>query len=174
MRERLLSLPGWVLFLATAVAWVAALFAVGLISADDPLWAIESAAVVGVPLGAGTTLALKFGERAERRALGDLPPESRQAAIRAARKGPAPADPGVRAAALRLAEQGLQRSRRPVSVLVIGTGALVVADIALAVLYSEWILLLAAPVTAMIPISVLLTRKRLRARVRMLSEPSVS
>jgi hypothetical protein len=162
------------LFLASAVAWVAVLLAVGLIAGDTLPWALASAAVVGVTLAAAMTVALRVGERMQKRALGDVSPEFRQAAIRAAQKGPAPTDPGLRAAALRLAEQNFRRSRWPLVLLMISGSVLVVAEIVLAIREPDRSLLLLALVTVVLPISLLLNWKRLRARIRVLSEPHES
>src|SRR5882757_8684092 len=119
MRDRLLSMPTWARLLVTGLLWFALLFVIGLIE-DDNLWrALIPAAILGDIMAAGTTFALKYGLRAERRALGDVSQLDQRAAIRAARTGPVPADPVVRAAALRLAENNLEQGRRSRPLLAI-------------------------------------------------------
>ncbi|WP_112237919.1 hypothetical protein [Kribbella monticola] len=171
MRNRLISLPTWALFLVTAVLWTAVLFAVGLIEGGHWQDALLPAAPVGVVVGLGTALALKHRWRMEHQALGPIAATDRRTAMRAAQKGPAPADPEVRAAALRLAQRQLQEVRRRYPLLAIAGAVYTTADLVGAFVFSNWFLLV--PAVLVVPMAISLARhpKRLRARIALLSEP---
>ncbi|TDU83396.1 hypothetical protein EV138_5860 [Kribbella voronezhensis] len=171
MRNRLISLPTWALFPVTAVPWTAVLFAVGLIDGGSWREALLPAATVGVIVGLGTAMALKYRWRTEQHALGPIPAEDRRTAMRAARKGPAPADPEVRAAALRLAQRQLQEVRRRYPLLAIAGAVYAAADLIGVFVYSHWYLLIPAVLVVPMAISLARTPKQLRARIALLSEP---
>ena len=164
-----MSMPTWALFLVTGVPWIAVLFVIDLIYGDSLLRALIPAAIFGVLLGVATTFALKFAGRMEKRAFGDAPTEVRRAATRAARTGPVPADPAVRAAAVRLAQQQLQQVRRTRPVLAVVAVTAVTTSV-IGAFFSPWPLLaLAFEVPLMAQI--FLIPRRLRGRIALLSEP---
>jgi hypothetical protein len=170
MRDRLLSLPIWALFLVIGVPCFAVMFAIELIVGDDLQWSLISAALFGVLAGAATTFGFKLSGRMEKSAFGDASVDVRREARRAVRTGPVPADPAVRAAALRLAEFSLQRLLRTRPVLIV-CAAVVVVGTAVTALDSPWSLLLLAIYAPAIAGMVFLTPRRLRARIALLSEP---
>lgn len=85
-------------------------------------------------------------------------------------KGPVPSDPEVRVAAIRLAQEQIQRTSKVRPLLIIGMIAAMFASIAGALTGSFWSLLY---LLLYIPLFVilLLTPKRLRKRIALLSEP---
>jgi uncharacterized membrane protein len=171
MRDRLLSMPTWALLLVTGLLWFAVLFVIGLIE-DDDLWrAFVPAAIGGVIMAAATTFPLRYGLRTEQRALGDVSQFDQRVALRAARKGPVPADPAARAAALRLAEKNLEQVRRSRPLLAAAGSLFVVAQIGLAFSSSSvWNLLLLVPLVPALAFSLFRRPGRLRARVAVLSQ----
>jgi ABC-type multidrug transport system fused ATPase/permease subunit len=169
VRDRLISMPNWALFLVTGLPWVAVFFVIDLIFGDSLLPALVPAAILGVVLGVGTTAALKFGDRLEKRAFGDVSTEVRREATRAVRTGPVPADPETRAVALRLAQQHLRYVRRLRPVLAVNAALALIVGV-VGAFSSSWLVLafvFAVPLLAQL----VLTPRRLRDRIALLSEP---
>ncbi|QNE16597.1 hypothetical protein F1D05_00125 [Kribbella qitaiheensis] len=163
-------MPVWALLPVTWIPWTAILFAVNLASGDSLLPAFELAAVGGVVLAVATTLPLKFRWRAERRALGEATQTDRTAAIRAARTGPVPADPEVRAGALRLAQTDLQRPQRWRPWMAVAGLVFVAGQIGLA-FSSPWSLSRSGARRPVVRLLVVRLPKRPRTRIALLSEP---
>jgi len=168
MRDRLLSLPGWALFLALGSAWFVVFFVINLISGDEVRPALGLAAIGGAVLGLATTVPAKFRWRAEQRALGEVAQTDRSAAIRASRTGPVPADADVRNAARELAEADLQRLLRWRPAMTVVLVALVASEIAVA-FYSPWSLLAMVFIVPGLAFQLFVFPKRLRARIALLS-----
>ena len=125
MRLNWSNLPRWVLVLFHGVPFGTAMGA--FTKADRESW---TSAVVG-GLIMGLVFGLATGFRAYKRqsemqaAEGGLPTVKETAAYRASTRGPAPEDPEVRSAALRIATQDLAGFRRPGVTFVIVTLALI-------------------------------------------------
>lgn len=84
-------------------------------------FAVVSGILLGLVFGVAMTFALNRHRPQLRRALGANPPPTlRRAAIRAVRRGPVPADPEIRAAAIGLVEYQLKllRDQRMASLIV--------------------------------------------------------
>lgn len=77
--------------------------------------------VTGLLLAVTMAFSMRNWQRRLAPAVEGLSPEARKAAYRAAGRGPAPAEPEVRAAALEIAEQQLARVRKVQILLVIAT-----------------------------------------------------
>lgn len=109
MRERLVMMPTWALFLSSTLLLLLPLLTITLIT-ERPSHLTPSLVFLGgfsLIFGATTTLTLKRRFRRERLAVGDVPRDVEAAAHKAVMRGPIPADPQVRAATLRLAEHQL-------------------------------------------------------------------
>jgi hypothetical protein len=170
MRDRLMSLPIWALFLVTGLPWLPVLLVIGLVEDADFARAFVPAAVFSVVMGLLVTLALKYRWRAEGRAVGDVGDEVRRAAIGASVKGPVPTDPEVRAVALRLAEHRLEQIRRTRVWILVSTALVVVGNV-ISAIYSPWRLLFLAIYLPSMLIGWFVVPKQVRARIALLSEP---
>ncbi|MDX6279331.1 MAG: hypothetical protein QOH03_402 [Kribbellaceae bacterium] len=170
MRDRLNSMPVWVLFILNWLIWSALLSATGLIRRESLAWMVLPAVIVAFVIAVAMTLALKARWRAEDRALGDASRTLRREASRATWTGPIPANPEIRAAAVRLAEEQLRRTRRVRPFLIVVMTLAAVSAIGAAVLGSPWQLL---SVVFYFPVLILLliSPNRLRKRIALLSEP---
>lgn len=127
--------------------------------------------VVAVVVGGWIGVVVAVGERSrgvplELRALS---PEQRLAALRALRRGPAPADPAARAAAVNLMGRSLyqDRERRRVTVVCLGAAA-VLALSAAALADTSVVGLLAAGMSLVALVLALLEPRRLRRRLAVL------
>ncbi|MDX6238918.1 MAG: hypothetical protein QOG10_3733 [Kribbellaceae bacterium] len=112
MRTYLASLPRWALALISGLPFGTAMGIFTKIDGSSTVAAFVSGAVVGILFAASLTFSLKRRWRGEQRALGDAPPAIQKAALGAVWRGPAPADPEIRAATLRLAEHQLGQMLR--------------------------------------------------------------
>jgi hypothetical protein len=104
MRAYLNTAPRWILSLVYGLPF-GAVMAIGIV-ADNSSGAGEIVAfglVAGVVFGICLTFATEKQRREIRAVIGDVPASELGTVFRAARRGPVPADPEIRAAALRLA-----------------------------------------------------------------------
>ena len=172
LRQRRLDAPGWLVALVQGLLFTV-LFAAGTALAEHGSFAARLPA----PLVAGAVFGAVLGRRttAWRRdlfsGLGTTSPQDRAAGVRAARRGPTPSDPVVRAVAAHVAEQRLARAlldhRRQVLVL----GALTVAYLVAGSTWSRGWFLAAAVFLAPFVLAVREPRRRLR-RLAVLTQPS--
>ncbi|MFI5706661.1 hypothetical protein [Kribbella sp. NPDC051620] len=178
MRDRLHALPVWLFLLLNWVSVTVLLFialtiqfAVRPVDLDpSATWKLLIAAVSGLLIAAPLTWSLKQRWRLQDRAMGDAPVDVRRAAAKAAWKGPVPADPEVRAAALRLAEEHLAKTRKARVLVFVGVGLVLISAVASAVTGSPWRLLFVALYVPLL-VTVLRAPGRLRRRIAQLSEP---
>jgi hypothetical protein len=105
MRAYLLTAPRWVLCLLYGLPF-GAIMSIGILwdNSSGALQVILFGLVVGLLYGAGATFMNEKPRREVGALIGEVPREQFGAVFRAARRGPAPADPEVRAAALRVAD----------------------------------------------------------------------
>jgi hypothetical protein len=171
MRARLERIPTWAWVPLMGVPFGAAM---GISSKSDG-GSTGFAVVSGVLLGLVFGLAMTFVLRRQRlllvEALGrETPKAVRLSAGRALRRGPAPADPEVRSAAIRLAERQLEvlrRSRWTAPVLWV---FLLIAGIAGVVDRSFWPLALLVLYTVAIWYQFFYKPRKLRARIEELAQ----
>lgn len=112
MRAYLNTAPRWVLWLVYGLPFGAAM-AIGIVG-DDSSGAAEIVGfglVAGVGFGVCLTFATDKQRREIREVIGEVPASELGTVYRAARRGPVPADPEIRAAALRLARHELAQAR---------------------------------------------------------------
>lgn len=171
MRERLNTTPTWALLLILWLFWTVITFVMGVIAVRDLLWTSVFAVGIGLITAAALTFAIKIRLRWENRALGDVSKDVRRQALRAAWKGPVPADPEVRAAAISVAQEQLRQARRARPILIIVAACGLVAAVGSAVVGSAWQLLTAAPHLFLLA-AFFLSPKRLHNRLALLSESS--
>lgn len=169
MRDRLMSMPVWSLFLVIALPCTAVFSVIDLISGDSVPRAFIPAAFFGVLAGVAVTLGLKLAARMEKRVFGDASVDVRREARRAARTGPVPSDPDVRTAALELAQGDLKRLLRSRPWMTAILVLLVVSEIGLAFTSSPWSLLVLVPLVPVLSFQLIVFPKRLRARIALLS-----
>ncbi|GAA1559203.1 hypothetical protein [Kribbella lupini] len=113
MRAYLHTAPWWILCLLYGLPFGA--FMAGGILWDNSSGALEIIVfglVVGLLYGAGATVVTAKPRRDVLALVGEVPRDQLGAVFRAARRGPVPADPELRAAALRLAVHDADRLRR--------------------------------------------------------------
>jgi hypothetical protein len=169
MRDRLMSLPVWSLFLVIAIPCAAVMSVFDLSTGGSFPWALIPAAGFGILAGASATLGLKLAARMEKRVFGDAPIDVRRQARRAARTGPVPTDPEVRVAAFELAQEDLKRVLRSRPWMAAILVLLVVSEIGLAFTSSPWALLVLVPLVPVLSFQLIVFPKRLRARIALLS-----
>jgi hypothetical protein len=170
MRTYPANLPRWALALATGLPFGTAM-GITFKIAGSASW--TTAAVGGLIVGVGFGLAIAFAidkrRREVRAAIGDLPADMSRAARRAADRGPIPADPEIRATALRLANDQLHRFRSVQKPFVVLAVLLLVSSVGQAVTTSAWYL-----PEVLVSLLLLMGRwywpKRLRRRIELLSE----
>jgi hypothetical protein len=184
VRHRLLTAPWWMLSLGASVLF-------GL--ATGLLLMFVTPLLYGPATGSGTTFrfvggivgvagGIVFGlvlgpvlARENQRALitlGDLPAERQREAVRAASRGPVPADPEVRSAAARLAEFQLAQTLRSRKAAVVILPLNIVAQVLLTISGSAWHWVLAAFFA--VPLAVIVWQpRRLRRRIDLLQQGSV-
>ncbi len=169
MRERLVNMPTWALFLSsTLIFLLPMLIATGFATSH---LMVRLLFFVGFSLtfGALLTFTLKRRFRRERNAVGHVPAAVENAAHKAVMRGPIPTDPEVRAATLRLAEHqlGLMLKWRP---LIIAGFTLVTVGNVIAAFESPWRLVFVA---CYVPLMIAQWHwpRKLRRRVQDLAEP---
>jgi hypothetical protein len=172
MRQRLSSLPTWVLLVLIWVPWTAVVFVVGLISQVELRWNLGFATVFGLGLAVALTFSVKQRWRLQDEALGDVPEELRRSATRAAWTGPVPTDLETRAAARRVAERHLQQFRRIRPVLIIGLACMIASAVVNAFV-DPWRLLFSVFYLPVIGI-LATTPQRLRKRIIVLSDSATA
>lgn len=101
----------------------------GIGNPDDWPFRVGLGLVTGLLLGVMMAFTVRNWQRRLAPAVEGLSPEARKAAYRAARRGPAPAEPEVRAAALEIAERQLARVRKARIWLVIATVCVVLSAV---------------------------------------------
>ena len=134
------------------------------------LGAVLGGLVGGIFFGAVMAFSIDKRRRAMRAAVGDLPTGEAKAARRAADRGPIPTDPEIRAAAVRIATQQLDLLR-PVlrRRFIVAMVLLLTFSVVGAVIESPWYLLYAL-VPALVLTSQWYLPRRIRRRIRLLSE----
>lgn len=172
MRERLNTMPTWALLLVTWLFWAVVTFVMGVVADRDLLWTFVFAVGIGLITAAALTFGIKSRLRWENRALGDASKDVRRQALRAAWKGPVPADPEVRAAAIEVAQEQLRQMRRTRLILVVAVTVGLVATIASAITGSPWRMLYTLPYVVLFAAAFVLTPRRLRHRLALLSATS--
>jgi Flp pilus assembly protein TadB len=132
--------------------------------------AVLEGLVAGVFFGVAMAFSIDKRRRAMRAAVGDLPTGEAKAARRAADRGPIPTDPEIRAAAVRIATQQLDLLR-PVlrRRFIVAMVLLLTFSVVGAVIESPWYLLYAL-VPALLLTSLWYLPRRIRRRIRLLSE----
>jgi hypothetical protein len=171
MANRLLRAPWWVLSLVSgALFGVAMTLFAALTQGERWPVAVVGGVLAGVLFGAVMGPLLARQNRRLRDSIGSASAEDLRRARRAARGGPAPADPEQRALAHRLVttQLGELRRRRRVSVAVFSV--FLVLEGLMAVTYSPWFWLAAAFFAAMLALVLLLPR-RLERRAAELAPP---
>lgn len=169
MRAYLLIAPWWVLslFYGTIFGPATAVF-IKVRESSSWTTALAAGALSGIMFGAimGPTMAQQ--NRRHRQAAGDLSPQDFFVVQRAARRGPIPTDPRLRAAAARAATFQLDnvRRHRRSGILIFGLG--LVLSVAF-VFQSRW-WLLAMPAYAYLLITQWELPKRLERRRKLLSD----
>ncbi|MEV6411368.1 hypothetical protein [Kribbella sp. NPDC051718] len=174
MRERLGRIPTWALVPLMGVPVGAAMGISVTKDGGSTGSAMLSGILLGLFFGLAMTFALNRQRPLVRQALGtNTSPALRRAAIRAVRWGPVPADPEVRAAAIRLAEYQLNLLRGQRRVLLIVWPLLLAATIASTLAYDNapWPIALVAIYLSLIGYQ-LLRPKILRARIEELTKGS--
>jgi Flp pilus assembly protein TadB len=134
------------------------------------LGAVLGGLVGGIFFGAVMAFSIDKRRRAMGAAVGDLPTGGAKAARRAADRGPIPTDPEIRAAAVRIATQQLDLLR-PVlrRRFIVAMVLLLTFSVVGAVIESPWYLLYAL-VPALLLTSQWYLPRRIRRRIRLLSE----
>jgi hypothetical protein len=178
MRDRLHALPPWLFLLLDWVGMTVLLlvaltiqFAVRPVDLElSTSWRLMIAAVTGLLIAVPLAKAIKHRWRLQDRAMGDSPVDVRRAAVKAAWKGPVPADPEVRAAALRLAQEHLAKTGKARLLVFVGVGLVLISAVGSAVTGSPWRLLFIALYVPLL-VTVVRAPNRLRRRIAELSEP---
>ncbi|WP_405064376.1 hypothetical protein OG474_22730 [Kribbella sp. NBC_01505] len=175
MRERLVSLPTWVLFLCSTLLCLLPMLVTTLF--DSSHLEVKVLFYVGFSLvfGAMLTFALRRRFRSERRAVGDIPVGVESAAHRALGRGQVPTDPEVRAATLRLAEHQLGMMIKCRPLVIIGFTLAMVSTVVGVVggSGSPWRLLFVAGYLPLM-LAQWYGPKKMRRRIQELSEPAES
>jgi hypothetical protein len=108
MRVSVEKSPAWVICLLTGVPFGAAMGTYSKIDGSSLKFAVIGGVLIGFLFGTTMAFTLRRQRKLLVRAVGpDTSPVDRRAAGRALRRGPVPADPEVRAAAIRLARHQL-------------------------------------------------------------------
>jgi len=162
--------PIWTLGLLSGVLFGAAMTVWTALQDGDVSWAVLI--VLGVLSGAGFGIGMGWFLRRElgefRDELAGLPLDQRRAVLRSTARGPAPADPAVRAAALRQAQRSREllerRSRFNLIVFTVG----VVGYALLALTQSPWWWLAFAMFAGFLTVQ-LAMRRRIDRRIDVLS-----
>jgi hypothetical protein len=112
VRAYLNTAPRWILWLLYGVPF-GAVMSIGTAWDDwsDPLETILFGLVVGLPYGVFATFATEHPRREVLALIGEVPRDELSTVFRAARRGPVPADPELRAASLRLNRHDAARAR---------------------------------------------------------------
>jgi hypothetical protein len=140
MRDRWLTAPWWVRAFVMGGAFAALTGGASLVARNGPslTWALVFGGVTGFVGG--------IQDARRSRALRELVGSDRAGTISAARRaawrGPVPADPAVRAAALRIAEQRADEAQARRLPLVLLLLFVFVAEVALAMFYRPWLWLI--------------------------------
>ncbi|TCM42767.1 hypothetical protein [Kribbella sp. VKM Ac-2568] len=139
VRSYLANLPRWALALATGLPFGIAIAVTLKIAGPEGWTAAAVGGLIGaVAFGLPVAFAIDMRRRMVRAAIGDLPADKSKAARRAVDRGPIPADPETRAAALRLAAEQLHRFRR-VHKLTVALGVLLlISGVGQVVTTSAW------------------------------------
>jgi hypothetical protein len=175
MRTYLLTSRPWMVGLLGGLIFGAVFAAVVRFTAPEPV-SDQVVAIAGVVAGALAGGALAHArirrQRGVRTAAGDLPPEQQLVAYRAAAHGQIPADPRIRAAAARIAQQRIEElhQSRVVSVTV---AALLTLAAVVNVTRGEYILAALFLTSALANAAQLHELKRARRQLQRLSAESV-
>ncbi|ONI73980.1 hypothetical protein BWI15_11355 [Kribbella sp. ALI-6-A] len=112
VRAYLNTAPRWILCLLYGLPF-GAIMSIGILwdHWSDPLEIILFGLVAGLLYGALVTFATEKPRREVRALIGEVPRDEWSTVFRAARRGPAPADPELRAAALRLNRHDAAKAR---------------------------------------------------------------
>jgi hypothetical protein len=173
-QPRLLNAPWWVLALVTGVPFGLVMGVFVAVRDGDPLLAAYMGAVAGTFFGLAMGVVLARQNRRARAAL-TVAPGQELAVLRAAGKGPAPADPAVREAALRLViDQRRQLARWRIPSLVL-FGAFAVLDAVVAITGNPWLWLGVALFVGLAALP-LVTARRVERRIAVLQghEPAAA
>ncbi|MEV8378868.1 hypothetical protein AB0P21_39390 [Kribbella sp. NPDC056861] len=172
MRERLVTMPTWALFLITTLAFLLPMIIAGFFGDLLTRAGLIFFVAFSLVFGAIMTLTLKRRFRRERRAVGDVPPAVENAAHKAVMRGPVPTDPEIRAATLKLAEHQLQMMIKWRPLVIIGFTIAAVATVASVIAASEapWRLLVIACYVPLM-LAQWYGPKKLRRRIQELAEP---
>lgn len=167
VRGALIRAPWWALACLQGGFFGLLMFGVGLVAFRSTSTSLTFALVAGVKFG---LILGPVTARANRRfvaAQGAIPREREREARRAVMRGPAPSDPAVREAALRLVNHQLHVMRRQRwHLLLFGVGATYVAS---ALLNPSWLTILGALFFALAAVLQLTLSRRLRKRRRVLT-----
>ncbi len=161
---RLSSAPWWVLALVAGCPFGAVMTVFSVVRGSFWPAAVIGGAVSGIAFGSIMSWWLTRQRAAQRVALETLAPSSHRSAARAVTRGPAPADPQVRAAAARMTSHRLEllRRQRPWALPLSGAGTL--GYVAAALMSSPWWWVAAAFFAAMLALT-LREPGRLRRRL---------
>lgn len=172
MRAYLVALPMWVMSAVSGVLFGAVMTVYSIVRDDDlPLaFLVGMGVLVGIAFGISIQLVLGRDFDQGRAELAALPIEQRRAAIRAVSRGPAPADPTVRKAALNqvLRTRDLYRRRARFNLTVFG--AFLVLEVVLAI-RNPWYWAAVALFAGFFVAQLVLPR-RLERRAAVLSSPA--
>jgi hypothetical protein len=172
-----LTAPRWAMPLVTGVpAGVLVVFFVLVVTPAPWPAALACGLLVGALIGGAMDATARAQRKLVRTAAGELPVERQIAALKATRGGPIPADPEIRAAALRIADRQLKlvpSKRVMLSIFPPIGGALVVITASTA---PGWVtLVFTLPAVLAVVCTVVLiwqaysSPRRLRERIRLLS-----
>jgi uncharacterized membrane protein (UPF0136 family) len=165
------KVPAWATCLLIGIPFGAAMGTYSWVDGTSPKYAVISGAITGLIFGIAMTLFLRRQNAQLLQAVGDLPPPLRRAANRAMR-GAVPADPEVRAAAIRMAKYRLSVMRRWRTASLIIWGLLLALAVITLLNGSLWRLVLVA-LFLLFLVFQFTEPRRLRARIELLESADV-
>ena len=174
MRTWLLTAPRWVHQVTSGVLFAVVWTGISLAEDHDAPWATVGGVVAGVLFGLLMGAWSHRTAQGTRVAIGELTPHERRVAARAGWRGDVPADPAVRAAAVRMIDHQLALYL-PLRAFTLVVGAVFLAGYVLAALISSpWWWLAAAFWAGMLALSLLAPSRLRRRRALLTGAPAVS
>jgi hypothetical protein len=172
VRTYLLTSPRWALGLFGGLAF-AVLSAVFVRATGSTSWpaAVLRSLLTGAFFGVIVSFTLNRQRRQLRAAAGDLPADQLTTAYRAAARGPVPADPQIRAAAVRIAQSRLATVRRVRVLMSLAAAFMLATAVVNALAGNLWLSILSVT-SVVVWGSELYQLRRLPRRVEALSCPA--
>lgn len=172
MRAFLMTAPWWKLSLLTGVAFAllfGAVMAIIVPAGTGLLVALGAGALFGLVMGPALA---RLNARA-RAVIGPMSTAQYGEVLRAARRGPVPADPQIREAATRLVRWRLDEAARHRTGLLVLVAILLALTVVRAIMGSpiDWFFV---PIWVVVPVAHVWEQKRLRQRVALLEGQDVS